>query len=309
MKPLLSTYVTIAALALCSAGAEAQNPIPNPGFENWNGTLLTGWSHNSSAPPLDTVIKSTDAYSGTYAVRGEVKEFVGFGYPPSLFAGTAFEPYFTISENHQNFSMRYKFHSENEDELLVNIVLTNLDVGGGAEGSVFIAADASTFTEIEIPLIYDDDNPPGWQATIAAINFVIVPPQGMLPSPGTYYVLDHATFDGLPVGIEDDGLPGSASLAQARLAQNFPNPFNPSTTIVVDIPDGPNPGTRSRVTIHDLAGRNVRVLMDDIAAQPGRHVLHWDGRDDQGRGVGSGVYIYQIEHGTTKSARRMVLVK
>jgi hypothetical protein len=85
---------------------------------------------------------------------------------------------------------------------------------------------------------------------------------------------------------------------------NYPNPFNPSTTIFFTLAEA---GT-TRVQIYDLAGHVVRHLAD--GEFPGQaHRLNWDGRSDAGRPVPTGVYFYRITSGTTQVSGRMALVK
>ena len=89
-----------------------------------------------------------------------------------------------------------------------------------------------------------------------------------------------------------------------RLWQNAPNPFNPTTTITFDIAH-PSP---VRLRIYDVAGRLVRVLVDRDLGRA-QHDVGWDGRDDGGRPVASGVYFYRIIVGDFVETRKMVLLK
>jgi flagellar hook assembly protein FlgD len=83
-----------------------------------------------------------------------------------------------------------------------------------------------------------------------------------------------------------------------------PNPFNPKTTISFTVV------ASGRVTLRvfDLAGRHVRTLMDETVVS-GRHSIEWDGRNDTGRMVGSGVYFYTLEALGGKETRRMHLIQ
>ncbi|MBT5060428.1 MAG: hypothetical protein HOM68_28045 [Gemmatimonadetes bacterium] len=81
----------------------------------------------------------------------------------------------------------------------------------------------------------------------------------------------------------------------ARLGENFPNPFNPETTIPFAVP-GPglvSEKSRVRLVIYNTAGQRVRLLLDE-GMQPGIHQILWDGRDAMGRTVGSGTYFYRL---------------
>lgn len=90
-----------------------------------------------------------------------------------------------------------------------------------------------------------------------------------------------------------------------ELHQNFPNPFNPVTSIRFGLPE------KQRVTlkIYDLLGREVATLAEDVLKEPGYHVLTWDGRDANDQPVASGLYIYRLQAGTFTEARKMLLVK
>ncbi len=90
------------------------------------------------------------------------------------------------------------------------------------------------------------------------------------------------------------------------LHANFPNPFNPETTIRFDLA-----GSLSRktaVSVYDVLGRRVRVLFEGNCA-PGSHTFRWDGTDDQGRSAGAGMYLVRLETQDFSQSRRMVLLK
>ncbi|MFQ5865304.1 MAG: FlgD immunoglobulin-like domain containing protein, partial [bacterium] len=90
------------------------------------------------------------------------------------------------------------------------------------------------------------------------------------------------------------------------LSQNYPNPFNPSTTMDYTIPEGD--AVAVHLNIYDLRGRLVRALVDEDK-QPGRYTVRWDGRDDQGKVVSSGLYFYRVEVGGFRSTKKMMLVR
>jgi len=96
-------------------------------------------------------------------------------------------------------------------------------------------------------------------------------------------------------------LPRSVSLRQ-----NFPNPFNPSTTIRYDVME---PAVLMSLAIYDMAGQRVRQLVRARRQSAGPHGVVWDGRDDRGELVANGVYLYQLRAGTFRETRKMVLLK
>lgn len=94
------------------------------------------------------------------------------------------------------------------------------------------------------------------------------------------------------------------SAARYYLEANYPNPFNPRTTIAFTLPAVSN----AEVDIFDLKGTRVwSKTLSGLAA--GRHTLSWEGRDFRGDPVASGVYFYRLRAGDYEQTRKMVLIK
>lgn len=108
-----------------------------------------------------------------------------------------------------------------------------------------------------------------------------------------------AVYAATPVGTGD--APRSHRNA---LAQNFPNPFNPVTSIQFEIAEE----GEVFLAVYDLAGRRVRALAHR-RFDGGRHTVSWDGRDDAGRTVASGTYLYRMTAGGETRTRKMTLLK
>lgn len=89
-----------------------------------------------------------------------------------------------------------------------------------------------------------------------------------------------------------------------HLIQNYPNPFNPNTYIDYSIAEAGN----VNVTIFNIKGQRVKTLIDEFQAS-GTHKLAWNGEDEAGRKVTSGVYFYQIKSGNYSSIKKMLLIK
>jgi len=116
---------------------------------------------------------------------------------------------------------------------------------------------------------------------------------------------------------------------QFSLGQNYPNPFNPATTIAFDLSPqyqslsySQQPGVDSEpqvpqkkqvlsiptsLRIYNLRGQLVKTLIDDELS-PGRYEFTWDGTDDKGRKVASGVYLYRLKTPQSQTTRRMILL-
>lgn len=88
------------------------------------------------------------------------------------------------------------------------------------------------------------------------------------------------------------------------LEPNYPNPFNSSTRLSYSLPSA----GIVRVTVYDLLGREVTTLLR-VAQPAGRHLITWDGLDQHGTAVSSGVYIVQLQAGDRRTSRRVLLVR
>jgi len=89
-----------------------------------------------------------------------------------------------------------------------------------------------------------------------------------------------------------------------ELKQNFPNPFNPETRIYFEIPQTHD----VKIVIYNVLGQMVRVLTDN-RFDAGRHIVNWDGRDDNGQLVSTGVYFYRIKAGEFLASKTMLMMK
>ena len=88
------------------------------------------------------------------------------------------------------------------------------------------------------------------------------------------------------------------------LYQNYPNPFNAMTKIVYDLPND----EWVNITIYDVKGRKIRSLVNQNQ-NLGRYEIRWDGRNDFGKNVSAGLFVYSIQAGMFQSTKKMVLLK
>jgi len=88
------------------------------------------------------------------------------------------------------------------------------------------------------------------------------------------------------------------------LHPNYPNPFNPGTTIQFTLPVMEN----VKLSVYDITGRHVKTLINQICSQ-GIHSVVWDGRDDLGNLVASGLYLYKLESGAFSKTRKLIFVQ
>ena len=91
---------------------------------------------------------------------------------------------------------------------------------------------------------------------------------------------------------------------QFLLHQNYPNPFNPTTTIAFTIPKN----SQVYLGIYDITGKLIKTLID-APIEAGYHTVVWDGTDDNGRSVSSGVYFYKLKSKGYEETKKMLLLK
>ncbi len=136
---------------------------------------------------------------------------------------------------------------------------------------------------------------PDWDG-FETIWFKACDPSGLCDS-------NKAIFTVLVSGVDDEDTLMSGPL-DFSLSQNHPNPFNSNTNIIYSVS---TPG-QIRLTIYDLLGKRVKTLADE-SQTPGNKSFDWDGTDDNGKPVASGIYFYKIEAGVFTETKKMVLLK
>jgi hypothetical protein len=114
-----------------------------------------------------------------------------------------------------------------------------------------------------------------------------------------WYVDDVHVFADQPTGIGDGTVPGAPAV------RNFPNPFNPKTSVQYAVTKaGP-----VELSVFDVSGRLVRTLVSDDSHDAGVHAVHWDGTDESGAEVAAGVYFARLIADERSASGKMVLLK
>lgn len=108
----------------------------------------------------------------------------------------------------------------------------------------------------------------------------------------------------IPLGMAT-GTTGNSDLpATYVLHANYPNPFNPTTTIGYELPKQ----SQVTLTVYDMLGRRIAQLVQE-SQTAGRHVVQWNGTDDFGKPVGTGAYLYRIQTPEFTAVKKMVFMK
>jgi len=103
-----------------------------------------------------------------------------------------------------------------------------------------------------------------------------------------------------PSSNDDNTVP----VVRTELKGNFPNPFNPETTIRYSVKDN----TQVNIDVYNLKGQLVKRLVNEDKA-PGEHTVVWNGTDNNNRQVSSGVYFFKMKAGKYSSSKKMILMK
>lgn len=107
-------------------------------------------------------------------------------------------------------------------------------------------------------------------------------------------------LESMVVGIGDN-----PALARGfALRQNYPNPFNPETSIEFTVPQNVNVS----LVVYNTLGQKVRSLVNE-SRSAGTHTVKWDGRDNAGAKVASGLYIYTLRAGQVTMSKKMTILK
>lgn len=108
---------------------------------------------------------------------------------------------------------------------------------------------------------------------------------------------------GNPLRIDTDGT-NISKPHDFALGQNFPNPFNPSTTITFELLKD----AKITISVYDVRGRLIRTLLDQ-QMNPGSSTISWDGKDNAGNSVQGGVYFYVLQTDGFFQTKKMILLK
>jgi hypothetical protein len=214
----------------------------------------------------------------------------------------------------------------------------NVAAGQTVTGKHFTFSPMSTVASIAGNVTFNDGSPAA-NVYVAAENFGEESPDGFLiahtDGSGNYSMenvlngsyklgIYFSGYSSEPAmryfGIAGDAItgqdfvlsPGTAVASQDRflqprrinLAQNFPNPFNPSTTIRFELPAA----SVVNITIFNSSGQKIKTLVNRYYSA-GQHQIQWDGRNDAGEKVASGVYFYQLNSNHDNQVMKMIFAK
>jgi 5'-nucleotidase/UDP-sugar diphosphatase len=109
---------------------------------------------------------------------------------------------------------------------------------------------------------------------------------------------------GYPLAKISEDETGVSQPEDFQLLQNYPNPFNPQTDISYSLPEN----SHVKLTVYNLLGQTVKTLVDEYQSAGSKEVT-WDGRNERGESVASGIYLYRLEAGKYTETKKMSLLK
>ncbi|HEX7573883.1 MAG TPA: T9SS type A sorting domain-containing protein [Bacteroidota bacterium] len=281
--------VFVFCLLLFASATQAQ--VPNPGFENWTGTEPDGWvTSNISLLSVIPVTRADDSHNGNSSLKGTVVPMYGTNAPVSavIQAGAGGRG-FAVSVRYATVTGYYKCSLLSGDKLGLNfgMYLGGTGIGIGAQA---IATSTSTWTAFSVPFAYVA---PGTPDNCVLQISIFGPGTGTDYHLASWFEVDDIALSGVSA-IAPDTRPSTYSLDQ-----NFPNPFNPMTTIRYGL------AHRSQVTlaVFNLIGEQVATLVNEIQ-ESGTHDARFDAS-----GLASGVYFYRLQSDGFVRTKKLELLK
>ena len=157
----------------------------------------------------------------------------------------------------------------------------------------------SVFTQLDIVYTYMEASSGGNRANVTFQNS-----NNALSSVKQAEEKEIELWDLLESQVTDGGI-YSPEISKSILHRNYPNPFNPSTTISFSIPEQ----SKIQVLIYNIKGQKVKTVTNE-SFDKGNHSVVWNGVDDSGKNVSSGVYFYNLNvNGTSKAIKKCLLLK
>lgn len=262
--------------------------IPNSGFENWESSgNPVGWWTNNAPGVFTTIIKTSDAHSGSWAVEGDVVSVSGLGVGPAIISGVEGEG-IPINFRPAAITGYYKFNSINSDYLQVqaNLLKNGVGVGVGAAN----LNPSGSYSQFSIDIYYISAEVPD-----TALIAVFIAGNGGFPNVGSKMFVDDLAWS----NTSDVKELGNEVPNEFSLTQNYPNPFNPSTKIRYSLPEV----SFATLKVYDILGNEVATLVSE-EQQAGNYEV-----DFSASGMSSGFYFYKLQAGNFIETKKMILMK
>jgi hypothetical protein len=247
--------------------------IPNASFENWTGTEPNGWTTYNGFP-AGLVTQSSDAHTGSSAIRLNVVPFIGSNSGGSIWSASAASSfYFPVSSAPMALHGWFKFHSTVSTESFV--VLSGTKSMGAATASAAGSNPTNTLVYTEFIVNYNYIGTPA--ADSAFIFISLTEPDSVRY--GTYAIIDDLSFGPIgPSGVADLNV-------DPILEPSSPNPASEFSTIIYRL----NGSSTVSLCLYDLLGKKIMTLLDDLHQGSGHYKIPTDISNLPG-----GIYFYHL---------------
>lgn len=265
--------------------------VPNSSFENWTLGDPDGWATSNVQGIVFPVNQSSDAHSGSSAVRGEVLTFFTTNLAPILQTGPDATG-FPITVKYNTLKGFFKFAPLGGDRLsfTVGMYVGSPDSAIGV-GAVVNSNTINSYTEISVPITYFNPGNPD----ICIINITVIG-----PVTGPDYHAGTVLFaDDISLSVEATSINEHPEMPYTfKVEQNFPNPFNPSTKIKYSIPEP----ARVEFSVYNLIGKEV--FNEEYLKTAGEQEITFNSGN-----LPSGVYFYTIKAGNNSATRKFIIMR
>ncbi len=259
------------------------NVVPNPWMNNYNKAMFES---SDAAEAWDWELKKyiwADS-AGNIIENPESSQFDTLMIVDSTTITMTHEPFpFFVEENTWNMDPGI-VNMENTDELLAQNCINIRNDWAGEEVTHIKWHNVESYLDFTWPLPFD----------LSYTN------QTLLSAGTDGNPLGARRWWGTATGVESR----AATPVAFKLEQNFPNPFNPSTSIDYTL----NTTGKVKLEIYNILGKKVKTLVNSKIVA-GAHSIQWDGTNAAGKLVPSGVYFYKLEMDNMVQTRKMMLIK
>ncbi len=289
----VTACVLLSSLAIFLLPVMSFAQILNGGFEQWTGNTPDHWSVNNAEQLYVPVTQSNTSHSGSYALKGEVVNFLSTPWPPIILSGDDGTG-FPVSAKYLSLEGFYQFTPIEGDVLIIAVTMSNSGNFIGT-GALEISNSASAYTPFAVGIYYPN---PEFTPDTVWIEIIVTNHSTETDHIGTQFLIDDLSLSMNPTSVETAN---SVLPSTILLNQNYPNPFNPSTTIGFSLPRN----SEVTLTVYDVSGKVVDKLINRQNMAAGYHSMQWKPNTM----LPSGAYFYNLEAGTFTQSKRMLFIK
>jgi len=266
--------------------------VPNGGFENWTNGIPDNWMGINIAGH-ESLIQSSFKHSGSSALSGKVVLWPNVGlYPPVIYSFNQSSLGFPITQRYNGLKGYYAFKPNGGDKLYITVSILDSNDFFIGSGGIDVEATSENYTAFEIPIAYFSEN-------TAVSCYIALGVNG----PNTnedYHEGTEMFIDDIELSMDvSSDVKDDAILNSFELKQNFPNPFNPSTSISYSVPQN----AFVTLKVYNILGNEVATLVND-EKPAGVYQVTFNASQ-----LSTGIYFYTLQSGNFSETKKLMLMK